>query len=134
MIPLLVEQTCRRFGLPSLSANGSCDPSSEPPSRAEDETTSHASAIANLFELTSRLSPRFYSARDTWALLQSADHVLGLEAARAYSERVQQALDISTNPTTGIPLTADNSRTWRLLVKAMDYVNRETSDIAHCPT
>jgi hypothetical protein len=138
MIPLLVNQNCSKFGLPGLSADSDSDSDNdsdsedfEPPSRPAASGL-HAREIATLLELTRRMAPRFHSARDAWALLQNADHILCLNAASADAERMPRALMMSVDAVIGGLDIADRGGSWDLLVKAMKFVESEMAD-GNCP-
>jgi hypothetical protein len=129
MIPLLVEQNCSKFGLPGLSTDNDSDFDSDDedfdPRSETAASGSHAHDIAVLLELTSRLAPRFHSARDAWALLQNADHILCLDAASADSERVRRASTRSVELSTSGLAVAEIDGSWDMLVKAIKFVEGE---------
>lgn len=126
MIPLLVEQNCSKFGLPGLSFDSDSD--SDDSDLEDFEPTSTGREIASLLELTSRMAPRFHSARDAWALLQNADHILCLNAASADSERARQSLGMSVESVVGDVVIVERGGSWDLLIKAMMFVESEMAD------
>jgi hypothetical protein len=126
MIPLLVEQNCSKFGLPGLSFNSDSD--SDDSDSEDFEPTSTGREIAGLLELTSRMAPRFHSARDALALLQNADHILCLNAASADSERARRTLGMPVELLVGDLAIVERGGSWDLLIKAMKFVESEMAD------
>lgn len=140
MIPLLVEQNCRKFGLPGLSAyeDSDSDHDSDSDNDSDSEDFEHsgfpgaskprAREVASLLELTSRMAPRFHSAHDAWELLQNADHILCLNAASADPDRVRQTLRLSMESVVDDLAIAERGGSWDLLIKAMKFVDSEIVD------
>lgn len=126
MIPLLVEQNCSKFGLPGLSFDSDSD--SDDSDSEDFEPTSTGREVASLLELTSHMAPRFHSARDAWALLQNADHIMCLNAASADSERARRTLGVSVESVVGDLAIVERCGSWDLLIKAMKFVESEMAD------
>ncbi|KAL1615263.1 hypothetical protein SLS56_011887 [Neofusicoccum ribis] len=96
----MVEQNCRKFGLPE-SSDG-YEESAADGSSARENDGAHVRELGQLMALTHLLLPRFRTARDVWALTQDIDQLLCSEAAMM---RIQLARRAGRSGTEGLQET-----------------------------
>ncbi|EOD43909.1 putative fumarylacetoacetate hydrolase family protein [Neofusicoccum parvum UCRNP2] len=78
-VTFMVEQNCRKFGLPESSE--AYEESAVDGSSARENDGAHVRELGQLMALAHLLSPRFRTARDVWALTQDIDQLLCSEVA-----------------------------------------------------